>query len=81
VTWRLKARVVEQIDAAIARQRRNKYVSVATDTDATVEDVVFSMQSVLRLYNKVQLDNSSHDSGILATSEDRSCMTPRVMRQ
>jgi hypothetical protein len=33
VTWQLKARIVKQIDVAIARQRRGEYISAATDTE------------------------------------------------
>jgi hypothetical protein len=56
VTCWLKARIVEQIDAATDRQQCSKHISPAIYTDATVEDAVFSMQSVLRLHNKDQLD-------------------------
>jgi hypothetical protein len=47
---------VEQIDGAIAGQWCDKQVSVATDTDATIEDAVFFMWSVPRLHNEDQLD-------------------------
>jgi hypothetical protein len=47
---------VEGIDAATARQRHGKHVSTTTDTDATIEDTVFSKRSVPRLYNEDQLD-------------------------
>jgi hypothetical protein len=56
VTGQLKARIVEWIDAAIARQQYGKHVSVATDTDAAIEDALSSVQPVLRLYNEEQLD-------------------------
>jgi hypothetical protein len=32
---------MEWIDAAIARRRRGEHISTATDTDATIADVVF----------------------------------------
>jgi hypothetical protein len=41
--------------AAIGRQRRAEHVSVETDTDATIEDTVFSLQSLLRSYNEDEL--------------------------
>jgi hypothetical protein len=63
VTWRLKARTVEWIDAAIARQLRGKHVSAAADTDTTIQDAVFAMWSVPRLHNEDQLDKQeTHDS-------------------
>jgi hypothetical protein len=39
---------------SVARKRLGKYVSLATDTHATIEEllVVFSMRSVLRLYEE-----------------------------
>jgi hypothetical protein len=56
MTWRLKAGILERIDAAIARHLRGKHVSASADTDATIEDEVFSVRSVPRLYNEDQLD-------------------------
>jgi hypothetical protein len=47
--------IVERIDAAIARQWHSKHISVATDTDTTIEDTVFSMRSMPRLYNEDEL--------------------------
>jgi hypothetical protein len=58
VTWQLNAGIVERIDAAIARQRRSKRVSVASDAAATIDDVVFSMLFMPRLYNEDQLELS-----------------------
>jgi hypothetical protein len=56
VILRLKARIVERIDASIAGQQRSKHSSEATDPDATIEDTVFSVLSVPRLYKLDQLD-------------------------
>jgi hypothetical protein len=47
---------MEKTDAVIARQWHSKHVSAATDTDATTEVAVFSMLSMLSLYNEDQLD-------------------------
>jgi hypothetical protein len=47
---------MEWIDAAVARHWHSKLVSVATDTDSTIGDMVFSMQSVPKFYNEDQLD-------------------------
>jgi hypothetical protein len=44
---------VEQEEAAAARQWRGKHDSAARDSDATIEDQVFSMWSKLGLYNEV----------------------------
>jgi hypothetical protein len=41
---------------ANARQQCGKNVFRATDTDETIKEAVFSMRSVLRLYNEEQLD-------------------------
>jgi hypothetical protein len=41
-------------NAAIARQRRDKHVSGATNSDETIEDAVFSMQSKPSLYSENQ---------------------------
>lgn len=41
--------------AAIARQRQGEYMSVAADSDVTIEDRVFSLHSVLRSYKEDQL--------------------------
>jgi hypothetical protein len=46
--WRLKAGIVEWVEAAIARQRRGEDVSAATNKHATIEELleaVFSMLS------------------------------------
>jgi hypothetical protein len=48
---------MEWIDEAIARQWHCKHVSTAVDKHAPIEDVMFSVQSLPRLYNKDQLDN------------------------
>jgi hypothetical protein len=48
---------MEQEEAAIARQRRGKHVSAATNQHATIEGVleaVFSVWSVPRLYSEDQ---------------------------
>jgi hypothetical protein len=41
VTWELKAKIVEQEEAAVARQQHGKHVSIATDSNATTENTVF----------------------------------------
>jgi hypothetical protein len=49
VTCRLKAGIVEQEEAAVARQRRGKHVSVATNKLAIIWELleeVFPMQSL-----------------------------------
>jgi hypothetical protein len=46
---------VESEETSIARQRLGKYVPVATNTQATIEELlemVFSVASALRPYNK-----------------------------
>jgi hypothetical protein len=62
MTWLLKARIVERIDAAVARQWcSKKHVSAAVNQHATIEEllvVVFLMQSVPRLYSKEQWEKS-----------------------
>jgi hypothetical protein len=45
----MKARVVEGIDVATARQWCSKHISTVTDTDATTEDANVSMLPVPRL--------------------------------
>lgn len=42
-----RAGTVEQVEAIIARQRQSKYVSAATDADATTEYAVFSKSPLL----------------------------------
>jgi hypothetical protein len=37
----MKARMVEQEEAAVAGQRHGKHFSVATDSDTAIEDTVF----------------------------------------
>jgi hypothetical protein len=37
---------VERVEAVIARQQHTKHVSMATDADATIEDVMFSMPAI-----------------------------------
>jgi hypothetical protein len=52
VTYWLKARSAEQKETTVARERLGKHVPVATDTQATIEELleaVFSMWSVPRL--------------------------------
>jgi hypothetical protein len=49
-----KARIVESEETAVTRQRLGKHIPAATNTHATMEellDMVFSVQSVLMLYN------------------------------
>jgi hypothetical protein len=38
---------VKQVEEVTAIQQQGKHVFVATDTDATIEDVVFSMRPLL----------------------------------
>jgi hypothetical protein len=45
---------VEPVEEVIARRQQGKQVPAETDTDATIEDAVFSMVSAPRLYSKDQ---------------------------
>jgi hypothetical protein len=56
VTWQLKARIVEQIDEATAKQWHDNHIFTATETDITTEDAIFSVWPVPRLCNEDQLD-------------------------
>jgi hypothetical protein len=58
VTCWLEAGIAELIYAAIAKQRWSKHIS--SETDATVEEVVFPIKSVPRLYNDGQLDSATN---------------------
>jgi hypothetical protein len=49
-----EAGIVEQVKAAIARQWHSKHVSMATDTDVTIDNSVSSICSMPRLYNEDQ---------------------------
>jgi hypothetical protein len=54
VTLHLQGRIVEPKGTVVARQRRDKHVSAATNTHATTEELLeamFSMQSVSMLYS------------------------------
>jgi hypothetical protein len=44
--------------AVIVRQQCGTHVSAATDSDTTIEDTVFSMESAPRLYNEDQWQQS-----------------------
>jgi hypothetical protein len=63
-----KGRIAETEEAAIAMHQLSKHAPTTTDTHATVEgllEVVFSMQSMLRIYNEDQWDQlvcELHDS-------------------
>jgi hypothetical protein len=46
---------VEKEEVTIGSQRHGKHIPVATDIDATIEDMVFSMWPVPMLYNDDQL--------------------------
>jgi hypothetical protein len=61
--------IVEQ-EAAVARQWRDKRVSVATDSDATIEDMVFSMWS-LPYNDQQQLLSCIVSSHYLATTSEQ----------
>jgi hypothetical protein len=39
-----EARIVEQVEAVIARQQHSKHVSMATDTVVAIDNSVFSMR-------------------------------------
>jgi hypothetical protein len=55
VTLRLKAGIVEPEETSIARKQFRKHVPAATNTQATIEELVemvFSVGSVPRLYNE-----------------------------
>jgi hypothetical protein len=69
---------METTDAVIARQCHSKHVSVATDTDATAKDVVFSLQSTWSLYKEDQLNNSVKMTRVEAGS-NTSTVTLRVI--
>jgi hypothetical protein len=81
----LKGRVTEPEEMAIARQWHGKHVSMATYTPTTIEEpweAVFSVQSMLRLYNDQwdQLVVSQHsqlvvghEHGSRGISNIRSC--------
>jgi hypothetical protein len=54
-----KRRIEEPEEVTVARQQRSKHAPTATDMHATIEELlegVFSVQSILRLYNKDQRD-------------------------
>jgi hypothetical protein len=53
VTWRLKLKIVEWIDAAISRQRRGKHTASATNERATMGKPSSTLY-VPRLYNEDQ---------------------------
>jgi hypothetical protein len=46
VTWRLKAGIVEP-EEAVARQRLGKHISAATNTHATIEELLAAAFSLL----------------------------------
>jgi hypothetical protein len=55
VTWRLKAGIVQPEESSIAIQRLGKQVSAATDTQATIEELLrttFSVRSVQSGYKE-----------------------------
>jgi hypothetical protein len=57
----MKARIVEQEEAAFVRQWHGKHVSAATNKHAAIEELLeeqFSTQSIPRLYNKDQNQKS-----------------------
>jgi copper oxidase (laccase) domain-containing protein len=62
VTRWLKARILEQAEVVIARQWHGKHVSTATDTDATTEDAILSMQSTPRTSNRRAAVKYGHES-------------------
>jgi hypothetical protein len=43
----MKARIMERVKAVTARQWYGKHDSVATDTDAAMEDAVFSVKQMI----------------------------------
>lgn len=51
---RLKAGIMERVEALIARRRHGKHVSALTDTDETTEGAVFHVWSAPRLYSEGQ---------------------------
>jgi hypothetical protein len=53
VTRWLEAGILEQEKVAVAKQWHSKHISVAADS-GTILDVVFSVWSMPRLYNKDQ---------------------------
>jgi hypothetical protein len=62
VTCCLKGRIAEPKEAVIAVQQPGKLAPVGIDMRATTEEVVFSMLSVLRLYNEDHRRVSQHSA-------------------
>jgi hypothetical protein len=62
---------VERIKTAIARQRRGKRATAASDTQGTIEEpleAMFSLRSVPRLYNENERENLVANHGLEAGS-------------
>jgi hypothetical protein len=60
VTWRLKAGIVEPEEMSVARQQLGKQVSSATDTQATIEELlrtIFSVRFVRSCNKRKELVN------------------------
>jgi hypothetical protein len=59
VTSRLKAGIVEQEEADIARQRLGKHISAANNQQAKIQELLeamFSVWSAPKLYSEYQLE-------------------------
>lgn len=67
VPWQLKARLVEQEEEAIVRQKHGKNISAETNQHARVEElleVVFSVQSVEALWQGPMGEVCQFESGV-----------------
>jgi hypothetical protein len=69
VTQWLKVVITEQEEVGIAKQRPVSIPGIATQWSVNDNDVVFSMWSVLRLYNKDQWDKPLSYSQKLAARQ------------
>jgi hypothetical protein len=63
VTRWLETGIVVQQKVALARQWRSKHVSVAADSDTTI-DTVFSVCFMPRPYNKTNREMAVHKAGV-----------------
>jgi hypothetical protein len=69
-----------RIDVAIARQQCGKHMYEATNKHITIEDVVFSMWSTLRLYSEDQLENKEYASKGSVKKKKKNCHEPHEAR-
>jgi hypothetical protein len=82
VTRWLKARILVQLEAVIARQQHGKHVSTATVTDATTEDALFLCSlhqgCITRTSNRRELYDSQYHEMVKYCHE--SCRTKNQER-